>query len=394
MIFCGIPLASRPISQRIGGFASFLAQRDWNVRLTAVDVRFKGTPFVIHDSHSDMDVEVIGKTHYGLDGNGRQVPLPHIEYLRECRAISARIAEMASQASADHILLSTTMPATLVAAVKLRRKHPSVWMDLDDWTSGQFVAGGGSRVMGLGYGVLERVLPHLAHHLTVCSRLLQHLYPRATFVPNFIREEDIFEHASMPTASDPIRVAFAGTLTGYYGHAELLNTIVSRRDEFSNVGLSILGEGPAIDTCRAIVERGGIGEIVDFSGHLSRRDMMDRLARSDIGVLPLSNRRHDRARFPLKMLDYLASGCAVAASNTGMARDVLTHERTGLLSQPGSMDRLVDDVLRLAKSPDLRSRLATGGRALVRQYDADTICEQWMHAISTGSRRERSPSRS
>jgi glycosyltransferase involved in cell wall biosynthesis len=254
-------------------------------------------------------------------------------------------------------------------------------MDLDDWVSGQFVAGGGGRAKGLAYGALERVLPHFAHHITVCSTFLQRLYPKATLVPNFIRGEDIPSPA--PKASGVARVAFAGTLTGYYGHAELLEELVARRAELSNVEFSILGDGAAVDTCRAIVERGGISGLVHFSGSLSRPCMMDELVRSDIGVLPLGDRRCDRARFPLKLLDYLASGCAIAASDSGMAGHILTQDRTALLSPAGSMGSLVDDVLRLAKSPDLRARLATEGRTLVRQYDADVICEEWMRSIET-----------
>jgi glycosyltransferase involved in cell wall biosynthesis len=110
--------------------------------------------------------------------------------------------------------------------------------------------------------------------------------------------------------------------------------------------------------------------------------------------LPLGTRRHDRARFPLKLLDYLASGCAVAASDSGMAREILTQDKTALLSPPDSMDRLIDDIVRLAKNPELRNRLAVEGRALVSRYYADSVCDEWMRAISSGSRRASSSSRS
>jgi len=393
VIFCGIPVAARPISQRVGVFASYLAEHGWDVRLCAVDERFDGSPFTVHDPVSGMDVEVIGKAHYQVDPIGAHRTLSPLAYLTECRAISGRMAQIASEIAADHIVLSTTMPASLVAGVRLRRQFPSVWMDIDDWTSGQFVAGGGGRVAGLAYSALERLLPHFAHHVTVCSKYLSRHYPKAILVPNFIRERDIAQRPRHPAASSPVKIAFAGTLTGYYGHAELLETLVARRAELGGLRLTVLGDGPAMEACQAIVKEGGIENIVHFSGQLRRSEMMTELARSDIGILPLSKRRHDRARFPLKLLDYLASGCAIAATDFGMAHEILTHERTGLLSRVGSMNGLVDDVLRLAKDPDLRERLANEGLCLVRQFEADVVCKDWMGAISSSSRPVGSTSR-
>jgi glycosyltransferase involved in cell wall biosynthesis len=383
LIFCGSPLVSRPLSQRIAAFGAFLARRDWKVRLTAVDVHFEGSPFVVHDPHSDMDIEVIGKTHYDLDRDGRHVPTSPATYLRQCTTMANRLLQISADMSADHVLLSTTMPASLVAAASLRRKHPSVWLDVDDWSAGQFVAGGGNRIEGFAYGVLERMLPRLAHHITVCSRQLQALFPQARFVPNFIRSAELPEGSASGVEGGPVRVAFASTVTGYYGHAELLDAIVLRRSDCSQLEVSIFGDGPALEQCRSIAQRGGISDLVRFHGQLTRSDMLDELARCDIGVLPLEDNRRDRARFPVKLLDYLGTGCSVAASNVGMAREILRHGKTALLSPPGNTTKLIDDVVNLAKDPGLRSNLAAEGRLLVRGYYEDVVCADWMELLSS-----------
>jgi len=130
------------------------------------------------------------------------------------------------------------------------------------------------------------------------------------------------------------------------------------------------------------VASSGLDEVVTFTGRLDRAAMLDELVRADVSVLPLNDTRLDRARFPLKMLDALASGCALAASDVGMVHDTLTDGETARLSPPGDMDALVSNVLELAADPDLRRRLSKAGGELVRDYDEDVVCGRWMALLS------------
>jgi glycosyltransferase involved in cell wall biosynthesis len=160
-----------------------------------------------------------------------------------------------------------------------------------------------------------------------------------------------------------------------------LQALAKRKADLTGVEVLILGSGDALPACQSLVRDARLEGVVKFAGALPRPAMLAALAEAVIGVLPLWDNRLNRARFPLKMLDYLACGCAVAASDTGMARAVLRDGETALLSPPGDMDRLVENVLRLARDAALRDRLALNGRQLVQEYDEPAVCSRWQAAL-------------
>jgi glycosyltransferase involved in cell wall biosynthesis len=66
---------------------------------------------------------------------------------------------------------------------------------------------------------------------------------------------------------------------------------------------------------------------------------------------------------PTKLFEYMAMQKAIVASNLGQIGQVLSHERTGWLVKPGSVDELVEAIAYLAVNPLLRERLGREARA-------------------------------
>ncbi|MET0626906.1 MAG: glycosyltransferase family 4 protein [Acidimicrobiia bacterium] len=389
LFFCGQPLVGQPISQRVAAFGAYLAQQGWDVRLTAVDPAFAGTPFVEVDPISGLDVEVIGPTHYRVSPDGTRVSTSPAAHLRECRDTARRLRDRATEMGPERVLISTTHPSSLYAVGALRRSQ-SLWLDSDDWSAAHLLASGGGKLAGGVYDLLERVVPRGAQHITVCSNELAGLLPHAMVVPNFIRLRDVPARPRGYGAGDgddgaagaKVRVTFPGSITTYYGHLPLLGALARRRTDCDTIDFRVIGNGAGLDDCRRLVASSGLDDVVTFTGRLDRAAMLEELVRADVSVLPLNDTRLDRARFPLKMLDALASGCALAASDVGMVHDTLTDGETACLSPPGDMDALVSNVLELAADPDLRRRLSKAGRELVRDYDEDVVCGRWMALLS------------
>ncbi|RME98424.1 MAG: glycosyltransferase, partial [Chloroflexi bacterium] len=65
---------------------------------------------------------------------------------------------------------------------------------------------------------------------------------------------------------------------------------------------------------------------------------------------------------PTKLFEYMAMGRAIVASNLGQIGEILHHEESALLTEPGNHDDIVQAVLRLAADPDLRLRLSLRAR--------------------------------
>jgi glycosyltransferase involved in cell wall biosynthesis len=58
----------------------------------------------------------------------------------------------------------------------------------------------------------------------------------------------------------------------------------------------------------------------------------------------------------------MAMGKGIVASRLGQIADVLAHEETALLVEPGDARELSEAILRLTKSKELRERLGAAAR--------------------------------
>ena len=78
------------------------------------------------------------------------------------------------------------------------------------------------------------------------------------------------------------------------------------------------------------------------------------------------------------LLEALASGDAVVASNIEGFAGVMTHEEEGLLVKPKDPDALAAAIVRLLKDPRLRKEFGERGQALAQHYSWDSVAHRVM----------------
>lgn len=103
-------------------------------------------------------------------------------------------------------------------------------------------------------------------------------------------------------------------------------------------------------------------------GSLPRTAVADVLAASDLHVAP--GRRYPVAR---SLLEAMACGRVVLASDSEPFREVITHERTGLLLNPADADAWASQALRVLDDPAAFRPLGDAAAALVRERYAQDV---------------------
>ena len=121
------------------------------------------------------------------------------------------------------------------------------------------------------------------------------------------------------------------------------------------------GDGPGLDTCRALAARAGVSNSVRFLGF--RDDIPDVLAASDVAVMLCL-----REAFGYSAAEAMAMGVPVAAYDAAGLSEVITHDRTGLLAPPSNDDAFATNVARLVIDHDLRKRLGDTARDDVQRF--------------------------
>ena len=171
-----------------------------------------------------------------------------------------------------------------------------------------------------------------------------------------------------PQPADPERVVvtFVGTLKPWHGVADLITAAALARQSWS---LRIIGDGPEMDSLRA--QAGRLGVEVDFRGAVAPQDIPTHVAGSAIGVAPYPDLGGGEQQYfsPMKVLEYLAAGLAVVASDVGQVPQLLEDGsgRHGVLVAPSDPTALAAALDDLAVCPDRRARMGRSGRLLAEQ---------------------------
>ena len=164
-----------------------------------------------------------------------------------------------------------------------------------------------------------------------------------------------------PAATDgPARIVSVGRFAYPKDFATLLEALARIGSDFR---AALVGDGPGLrGVTRAIDER-GLSDWVELLG--AHGDVARVLAASDIFVL--SSRSEG---LPVSILEAMAAGLPVVASDVGGVTEAVVDGETGLVVPPGNPDALAAALERLVVDGDLRRRLGAAGRArALRLFD-------------------------
>lgn len=149
-------------------------------------------------------------------------------------------------------------------------------------------------------------------------------------------------------------VLFLGRLSPEKG----IDTLLAAHAEIANrVPLVVAGTGPMESDMRARYPQ------ARFLGHISGGELESHLRRASLVVIP--SEWYENC--PMSVLEAMAHGKPVIASNMGGIPELVAHEQTGLLFDPGDRATLKTQILRLMNNPDERLRFGTAARARIEE---------------------------
>ena len=125
----------------------------------------------------------------------------------------------------------------------------------------------------------------------------------------------------------------------------------------------IVGRGPDADFIQKRIERLGIVNNVILKGGVSDEDLPHYYGSADLFVL--SSRSGEG--FPLTVLEAMASGLPVIATNTGGTSEAVRNGINGILIQPKRPGLLTSGILRLLSSQEEKQKMGMRARMMVEK---------------------------
>jgi glycosyltransferase involved in cell wall biosynthesis/predicted nucleic acid-binding protein len=156
---------------------------------------------------------------------------------------------------------------------------------------------------------------------------------------------------------------FVGTFGPWHGVVQLAEAIKLIPANVP-VRFLLVGSGSLHGEVERVLEAETASGRVIFTGTVAHERVPQLLDACDILVsphIPLAD-GSDFFGSPTKVFEYMAMGKGIVASRLGQIGEVLSHEETALLVEPGHVDQLAPAIVRLVESSALREHLGRNSR--------------------------------
>ncbi len=181
-----------------------------------------------------------------------------------------------------------------------------------------------------------------------------------------------FNYRAPQAGIGPLKLLCVGRLTPAKGQVLLVQACARLREAGVDFSMTIVGEGPDRGRIEAAVIEHQLQNHVTLTGALTQAGVRAQLAQADVFVLPSL-----AEGIPVVLMEAMSSGIPCLSSPVNGIPELIEHGHTGLLATPGDVDSLTTQLLKLARDPVLRERLAPAARAkVISHFDLDRNVRQ------------------
>ena len=117
----------------------------------------------------------------------------------------------------------------------------------------------------------------------------------------------------------------------------------------------IVGDGYQAGELKKMAHKLNLDGKLIFAGAVPHELVPEYIAAADVCVACFEENEVTLCKSPLKIVEYLASGKAIVASNVGEVPNMLGS--AGILTQPGNIDSLAAGILKVVEDNNLKEAL-------------------------------------
>ncbi|WP_079890987.1 glycosyltransferase [Haloarcula marismortui] len=171
------------------------------------------------------------------------------------------------------------------------------------------------------------------------------ILPHGVDVPELLRQsgqsiESTSEHAFI--------LCYVGSFKDYHCLLPLIQAISRLREDNYDVGLSLVGTGPELNSIRKTVEQHGISSATTFHGFVDPSKVPEYICLADAsyGVID-----PERTGSPMKVYEYLANGTPVIATADDEF-DFIKSEKVGVLIEEPTTEAVAGAIKAIYNIPE------------------------------------------
>ena len=171
-----------------------------------------------------------------------------------------------------------------------------------------------------------------------------------------------------------VRFVYLGEIRSEKGLRELLESFQRAKNQLHQERISMTLDlfGPTRPDFHHMFEQllSKYGNAVTYHGYLEHTALLEELRRFSVLVLPTY---FPSEGYPGVLIEAMALGLAVVTTCWRAIPEIVTHEETGLLCEPGDVQSLTACLLRVAQDAHLRGTLGQNAQERAKQFDVQVV---------------------
>jgi glycosyltransferase involved in cell wall biosynthesis len=157
-------------------------------------------------------------------------------------------------------------------------------------------------------------------------------------------------------------IGYIGTFYEWQGVEDLVRAFSLVAKEKPEVRLLLVGDGPDFERIKKIIDGLHIGDKVILTSLVPPAEVPHYFEAIDVFVIARPSTISTQTAVPLKLMEAMAMGKAIIATNVKGLSEVVEDRVNGLLIQPGNVEELAGKVLELLVDEPLRRKIGSKAR--------------------------------
>jgi glycosyltransferase involved in cell wall biosynthesis len=178
-------------------------------------------------------------------------------------------------------------------------------------------------------------------------------------------------------------VIFSGLLSPGRGLEILLRVASLVREKIPDLKVIITGDGPDLPHLRNLATVLRLDDCVIFTGAIQPDIFPNYVASADVGIGELERDCTNYGSTPLKIIEYMASGCVAVVGEGAVSNHLIRRGVNGLLANSGDPDDVAQKILTVFSDKENARRIKERARHTVEErFSWDVIVSELERKLS------------
>lgn len=195
----------------------------------------------------------------------------------------------------------------------------------------------------------------------------------------------LFKVPVKPEQGAAMNIICVASLLEVKGHTYLIQACKLLRDRGVSFTCHLVGEGKYRARIVKEIKHSGLDDHIRLHGGCTQSHVRELLMTSDIFVLAsIRTRTGAREGIPVALMEAMAVGLPVVASNISGIPELVQNGISGYLTPPGDVNALAESIGVLIEEGSTRRKMGAAAREIIlRNFDLESNVKQLIHMFQT-----------